>query len=103
MPYNEVEKDYARLSAGDYLIQAAETLNQRGKDYDKPEGERSMQSIVKVFNIITKRDLTEAEGWTFMQCLKLVRTHTGKELHQDSMLDMIAYSALLTEAANGNK
>ena len=100
MPYDQIENDYKKLSACDYIDQAEQTLNQRGKDYDKPQGERSMASIVQIFNVITKRDLTEVEGWTFMQCLKLVRAHTGDKLHEDSILDMIAYSALKAEASN---
>lgn len=78
---------------------AAETLAERGKDYDKPEGERSMKATVAVFNASTGNSLTESEGWAFMCSLKMVRAFTGDKLHADSMLGLIAYSALMAESA----
>ena len=85
-------------TASEILIATSDLLDARGKDYDKPEGERSMQSIVAAFNAITGQKLTECEGWAFMACLKLVRAFSGDSMHHDSLDDLVAYSALLNEA-----
>jgi hypothetical protein len=79
-----------------FLEDAAKTLGDRAQLRDKPQGERSMKALIKVFNALTGRDLTESEGWEFMICLKLVRGRQGK-FHPDDYLDASAYSALLGE------
>ena len=86
-------------SASELLHDAANTLISRGVDYDKPTGERSMAKTVVVFNLLTDNNLTEAEGWQFMKCLKQVRNWSGDKRHADSMVGDIAYSALLAECA----
>lgn len=73
-------------------------MEERGKQYDKPEGERSMGKTVQVFNIITGHDLTEADGWLLMQILKDVRQWQTPNYHEDSALDCVAYSALKAES-----
>lgn len=86
-------------SAPDFLRRAAELLEQRGKDYDSPEGERSMGKTVEAFNTITGHNLTESEGWLLMQILKDVRQWSVKgRYHQDSAEDGVNYSALKAEA-----
>ena len=92
-------------TASDYLQQAKETMEARGKEYDKEEqGERSMAATVDAFNIITSNRLTEAEGWLFMEVLKNVRQwQQPGRFHRDSAIDGVAYSALKAEAlANDN-
>lgn len=85
-------------TAPDYLQEAIDTLIQRGKEYDRTqEQERSMATITTVFNQITGQDLTEQQGWAFMQVLKLVRLHSSPNFHEDSALDSIAYAALAAE------
>lgn len=79
------------------LQNAAAHIEDRAKQYDKPEGERSMQAAVQAFNAVTGRDLTEAEGWLFMAQLKAVRAFTNG-YHADSVEDMAAYVALMGEA-----
>ena len=59
--------------AAELLGRAAAHMHDRSATYDEPEGERSMGKIVTAFNAITGRDLTESEGWMFMQQVKLVR------------------------------
>ena len=86
------------MKAENLLVQASEVMAERGKQYDKPEGERSMARTVAAFNLITGQDLTETQGWQFMETLKAVRCFTGDKLHPDSMLDGIAYSALKAES-----
>lgn len=86
------------VQAPELLGRAAAHMHERGKTYDKPEGERSMGKCIAAFNAITGRDLRESEGWLLMQVLKLVRSETRSEPHTDSLEDNIAYSALYAEA-----
>lgn len=85
------------MNASEILTTAAATLDQRGKDYDQPEGERSMGRIVETFNALTGHQMTEAQGWQFMACLKLVRMGSAAD-PTDSPVDCAAYAALAGEA-----
>jgi len=90
---------YAPTTATDFLQSALNTLTQRGKDYDKPEGERSAAAVAVAFNAITGRNLTEAEVWLVLQLVKDVRQWQNPErYHADSALDCVAYAALKAEA-----
>jgi len=90
---------YAPTTAPDFLQSALNTLTQRGKDYDKPEGERSAAAVAVAFNAITGRNLTEAEVWLVLQLVKDVRQWQNPErYHADSALDCVAYAALKAEA-----
>ena len=87
------------MKATDFLQAAIDVQAERGKDYDKPAGERSMAATVKAFNAITGRDLTEAEGWLILECLKNVRQWQNPgRYHHDSALDGVAYASLKAEA-----
>lgn len=93
-------------AAPDFLLAAAKHMADRASAYDRPEGERSMARTIRVFNALTGRDLTEAEGWQLMACLKQVRLWTAIERpHRDSVEDLAAYIALLGEClfAEGQK
>lgn len=92
------------MKAPDFLHKAAALMEERGKEYDKPEGERSMGRAVNAFNAITGKDLTESEGWLLLQQLKDARQWQNPgRYHADSAEDCIAYSALKAEAlAEGN-
>lgn len=86
-------------TAPDFLQSAINTLTQRGKDYDKPKGERSAAAVAVAFNAITGRNLTEAEVWLVLQLVKDVRQWQNPErYHADSALDCVAYAALKAEA-----
>lgn len=85
-------------TAPQFLATAADTLEQRGKQYDQPAGERSMGKCVQAFNTITGQSLSEAEGWLLLQLLKDVRQWQRPGYHQDSAEDCIAYAALKAEA-----
>lgn len=88
------------MRAPDLLKRAADIMEERGKQYDKPGGERSMAQCIAAFNAITGRDLTEQEGWTMMAVLKMVRFFQNTAVpHRDSLEDLIAYTALLGESA----
>jgi len=89
------------MDAPQLLSKAASIMVERGKQYDKPEGERSMGKCVAAFNIITNQRISEAEGWLLLQILKDVRLWQRPGYHQDSAEDCIAYAALKAEAKQG--
>lgn len=85
--------------AYELLQKAASTLEARGAERDLPNGERSMQKAVQIFNAIHPEiSLTEVQGWRFMQCLKLAREVQGG-FKEDDYLDGIGYAALKAECA----
>lgn len=86
------------MTAPELLNKAASIMEERGKQYDKPDGERSMGKAVTAFNAITGQNLSEAEGWLLLQVLKDVRLWQRSGYHADSAEDCIAYSALKAEA-----
>ena len=88
----------SNLTAVQLLENAAFIMNERGKQYDKPSGERSMGKCIAAFNVITGRNLLESEGWLLLQLLKDVRQWQQPGYHADSAEDCIAYAALKAEA-----
>lgn len=79
-------------------------MGDRATQRDTPEGERSMAKTVRAFweihgqNILSRGYMTEAEGWLFMEVLKMVRGAQGV-FHADDHIDRVAYAALAAEAA----
>lgn len=94
---------YVKHSAPELLNKAAAIMDERGKQYDKPEGERSMAQTVAIFNLHHGLGMTEAQGWHFMQILKDVRLFQNPGYHQDSAEDCIAYAALKAEAKQAER
>ena len=86
------------ISAPQLLAKAANIMEERGQQYDKPEGERSMGRAVQAFNAITGHKLIESDGWLLLQVLKDVRDRQRTQAHVDSLEDCIAYAALKAEA-----
>jgi hypothetical protein len=86
------------ISAIEFLERAADLMLERAKQYDNPEGERSMARAVASFNVLTGNILSEQEGWMFMLLLKLARQSQSDEWHKDSSEDAIAYAALMAES-----
>jgi hypothetical protein len=80
-----------------HLSEAAATLAQRSVDYDRLNGERSMDAAVTAWSAITGRPMSTAEGWLLMVLLKGVRAQTAAD-PTDSLLDLTAYTALMAEA-----
>ena len=87
-----------QTTANQLLNKAATLMEQRGQQYDKPQGERSMGSAVNAFNAITGQALTEANGWLLLALLKMVRDNQRQLPHNDSIEDLIAYCALYGES-----
>ena len=91
------------MNALDAMGEAAQTIGQRGKDYDKPEGERSKTPTVAAFNAVTGAHMSESDGWLFMLLLKQVRQYQKPGFHKDSAIDGIAYAALMAESLSAAK
>ena len=91
--------DTTTLPDAQHFLEAAKGhLGARATTYDKPTGERSMERTVKVFAALTDIQLTEEQGWLFMEALKQVRSLQGK-FKADNYEDLAGYAALRGEAA----
>lgn len=89
------------MKAHELLQESAYTLTQRGEQngYDKKE-ERSAAEIAALFNMKTGHNITEADAWQFLICLKearLKRQLANGGDTRDTMIDLISYNALLAE------
>lgn len=83
-------------AAGTILQNAAAEMQDRAASRDTPEGERSMGRCVKAFNAMFGTELTEKQGWQFMELLKMARSVGGK-FRLDDFIDGAAYAALAGE------
>lgn len=89
------------MKSTEFLQAAIDVQAERGKQYDKPSGERSMAATVSAFNCITGSTIEESDGWMFLGLLKLVRqSQNPEQYHHDSALDFVAYASLYAEAAS---
>lgn len=88
--------------ASDILAQAAAEMKDRGATYDQPQGERSMGKTVAAFAAVTGVQMSEQQGWQFMELLKMVRSNQGV-YRADSFVDGAAYASLAGEAAAKGK
>lgn len=86
------------MKAPEILTRSAEIMAERAKQYDSPQGERSMGKAVAAFNAVTGQSLSEANGWLLMALLKMVRDNTTDKPHEDSLHDLVAYGALYGES-----
>ena len=80
------------------LRRAADLIEERAAQRDQPTGEKSMAKTVQAFNAIYGTELTEVQGWHFMELLKMVRSAYGQYV-ADDFDDKVAYAALAAEAA----
>lgn len=95
---NPVEQPPQGHTAADYCQAAMGHMVDRATTYDAPAGERSMAKTVAAFNALTGHQLTEEQGWLFMETLKMARSQQG-EFKRDNYEDAVAYAALRGEAA----
>lgn len=86
------------MKAHDVLATAAMEMDDRAKTYDAPQGERSMGRVVHAFFAVTGIDMSEQQGWQFMELLKMVRSNQGG-YRPDNFVDGAAYAALAGECA----
>ena len=104
---SELMADYAEQmmtthgsdSAPGLLAEAAQTMLERGKQYDQSDGERSFEKAAKVFNAITGMEdyLSASDIALVLLAVKLVRDQSREEPHRDSLLDAVAYASLYGE------
>lgn len=85
-------------SAHEYLVNAGKLLGERGQEYDRSGNERSGGRVAEAFNAITGKDLTAAEVYLLLQCVKDVRQWSKPAFHPDSAVDSVAFAALKSEA-----
>jgi len=87
-------------TAAKYLCTAAETIEERGKQRDQPNGERSMARAVNAYNaLFGDLPMDEVRGWQFMNLLKMARS-SGGSYREDDYVDAVSYAALAAEAAS---
>ncbi len=67
---------------------------------DSDTGERSMARTVAAFNAVYGTNLTETQGWNFMELLKMARSSQGAYV-ADDFDDKVAYAALAAECEAG--
>lgn len=89
---------YTPPTAIDILQLGVLTLEQRGRDRDQPDGERTMPSVVRAFEALTGHALDEQQGWLFMALIKVKRSQSGKP-DLDHYVDGANYFALAGESA----
>ena len=85
------------IAAHGILQNAAAEMLDRAASRDTPKGERSMGRCVKAFNAMFGTELTETQGWQFMELLKMARS-VGGAFRLDDFTDGVAYAALAGES-----
>jgi len=86
------------MKSVNFLNTAAAIQEERGQNYDQPDGERSGGKIAAAFSAITGKHLTAAEVYLVLQITKDVRQWSAPSYHHDSALDCVSYAALKAEA-----
>ena len=87
-----------RNTAHGFLSEAAQTMLERGRQYDRSGGERSFEKAAKVFNAIVGLEYLSASDIALvLLAVKLVRDQGREEPHRDSLLDAVAYMSLHAE------
>lgn len=100
---NASNNSIAAFTAQDFLEQAKQLMDERGKQYDSDSGERSAGKVARAYNAISSKDLKAEDIWLIMLLLKQVRQWTTEEGHLDSASDSVAYASLLAECLMENK
>ena len=77
---------------------AKATIISRGEERDQPDGERTIPRCVTAFNAITGHNLSNCDGWLFMEVLKKCRSVQGRYKYDDYR-DGVGYAALRAEEA----
>lgn len=86
------------MKAHEFLERGVQHMKDRAALRDSPEGERSMGRTVAAFNAMFGTNLTEVQGWQFMELLKMSRSTQG-DFHADDHEDGAAFAGLAGEAA----
>lgn len=88
--------------AVEILQRGAQHIADRAASRDTPQGERSMKKAVDAFNAIFGHNLSERQGWQFMEILKIARSSNGGH-NPDDYEDAAAYAALAGECADAEQ
>lgn len=96
------EVQQTKKEAHTFLEEAAAVMKQRAALRDADDGERTAAKIAEVFNAITGHSISEADAWTFLIVLKMVRSRSGK-FNADDYVDGAAYFGLLGECESTNR
>ena len=88
-------------TATSVLTSAKETMEERGKQYDSPEGERSFDKVAQAYSAVSGKQLAGSDVALILALVKIVRDQTGKNPHEDSLVDLVAYAALYFEQRMG--
>lgn len=88
-------------TATSVLTSAKETMEERGKQYDSPDGERSFDKVAQAFSVVSGKQLAGSDVALILALVKIVRDQTGKNPHEDSLVDLVAYAALYFEQRMG--
>lgn len=85
------------VKADELLAVCGENIRDRVAVRDAA-GARTMRKTVAAFNALHGTDLTESQGWQFMEVLKIARSSQGGHC-LDDYIDGAGYAALAGEAA----
>ena len=87
------------MKSTDLLSACAAVQSERGKQYDASgTGERSFKAAADAFNALTGNQLKGSDVCLLLVCLKAVRQYSNPaRVHDDSVLDLVSYSALWGE------
>lgn len=88
-------------TATSVLATAHKTMEERGKQYDSPEGERSFDKVAQAYSAVSGKQLAGSDVALILALVKIVRDQTGKNPHEDSLVDLVAYAALYFEQRMG--
>jgi hypothetical protein len=95
---SEVTEDVSLNKSTDFLKASLNIQEERGKQYDSEEGERSFSKVATAFTAITGKELLGSDVALIQQILKDVRLYTNMETpHMDSLLDKTSYASLHCE------
>lgn len=86
-----------KFKAPEILDHAKRLHEVRGETRDAPDG-KPMAKAVAMFNALRGDDMTEAEGYQFLELLKMARASQGR-FCIDDYVDGAAYAAMAGEAA----
>lgn len=86
------------MKATEVLEECSRILAERGAQRDKPNGERAMPLCIELFRLRTGLELSEQQGYIFMECVKQAREANGTGFNPDDIVDQINYLALRLES-----
>ena len=93
---NKTDASSLKKDAVSILYQAAQTMIDRATAHNL-EQEHYMDRTMKAFNVLTRSELTETDGWLFVILLQLARC-TAAQHNPDVLLHAAVHAALALES-----